>query len=881
MAKSFSNNSSENLFCKLSTLNSEADVEALFVDRLLIKLHYPDDRVCRKDSLNTFTISRGIKKENYKPDYVLLGKKKSPQIVIDAKAPEVNPSKFHYQVSGYALTLNQQFDRDNPVKYCVLTNGHKTFVYSWDENKPCLELSFMDFEEDNKKFIQLRSLLSYGAIETIQVTEDVFEFARPKIDLLIKCFDICHNIIRKKESIGPTDAFYEFAKIMFVKMREDKRIAKMITDGKYPKINDFNFSVAWIQEQIEKDIDENPLANILFSKIRNELELEIERGEKKRIFLNGEHLTLKPSTILEVVRQLEHFDLHGIDEDLNGRMFETFLNATVRGKELGQFFTPRSPVKYMTFAAQLKVVDNKIPLVFDGSCGSAGFLIEAMATLVHEIDAMTHLTDRQRKEMKKHLYSSFLWGADANDRIARIARLNMYLHGDGGSKIFVVDTLDQTLTTEKGLIKEQSSELDEFRKYILEDKIRFDTILTNPPFSVSYNNKDKHEARVLGQYNIAKTEGGAIGTSTKSNVLFIERYYGLLKEDGQLLTVIDDTVLNGIESQKYRDYILEHFIIKQVVSLPFNAFRRAEAGVKTSILHLKRKEEGEQQGDVFMAIVNNIGHDDHKRSTPERDNFPKLKECFSQWVKHGIVNEVIEYSNLPEEHLGCPFQVFIVKANDLKMNRLDAFYYSPELRNIRAILKKKESQGVIELRTGKDYSIVPYMNESDVAGVGDIRYKYIDISAITQTGAVSNFIENVFEELPGRARLKVQTNDVLLAKLITSRGINFVVPKEFNNQIATTGFLGIRPTDEEESLLLWTILKSDICVKQIYYLAVTALQPEMRDETFKSEFYIPIPKNRTDRKRLIENAREIISLHERVRIVIKEGKLFAIDLFEK
>ena len=46
---------------------------------------------------------------------------------------------------------------------------------------------------------------------------------------------------------------------------------------------------------------------------------------------------MKPSTILEVVRQLEHFDLHGIDEDLNGRMFETFLNATVRGKELGSF----------------------------------------------------------------------------------------------------------------------------------------------------------------------------------------------------------------------------------------------------------------------------------------------------------------------------------------------------------------------------------------------------------------------------------------------------------------------------------------------------------------------------------------------------------------
>jgi len=44
------------------------------------------------------------------------------------------------------------------------------------------------------------------------------------------------------------------------------------------------------------------------------------------------------------VRRLEHTFLFGIDVDLNGRLFETFLSATMRGKDLGQFFTPRSIV---------------------------------------------------------------------------------------------------------------------------------------------------------------------------------------------------------------------------------------------------------------------------------------------------------------------------------------------------------------------------------------------------------------------------------------------------------------------------------------------------------------------------------------------------------
>lgn len=224
---------------------------------------------------------------------------------------------------------------------------------------------------------------------------DVEALVYERLDLndLIRVFGDCHNIIRKKEALGPTDAFYEFAKLMFIKLREDNRIATMIAAGTMPQAYDFNFSSAWIQDQASRGISENPLGEMLFKNVRDDLEQKIRSGQKKRIFDEEEPLNLSADTIQQIVEKLEHYDLHGIDEDLNGRMFETFLNATVRGKELGQFFTPRSVVKYMSQAAGLRVRGDELPVVLDGCCGSGGFLIEAMAKLVHAIDARDDLTN--------------------------------------------------------------------------------------------------------------------------------------------------------------------------------------------------------------------------------------------------------------------------------------------------------------------------------------------------------------------------------------------------------------------------------------------------------------------------------------------------------
>lgn len=95
----------------------------------------------------------------------------------------------------------------------------------------------------------------------------------------------------------------------------------------------------------ESPLRSNPVRDILFVKLRNDLEDEIHKG-KKRIFEPGETLKLSASTISELIKTFQSINLASIDEDLNGRMFEVFSNAAVRGKELGQYFTPRPLVDF-------------------------------------------------------------------------------------------------------------------------------------------------------------------------------------------------------------------------------------------------------------------------------------------------------------------------------------------------------------------------------------------------------------------------------------------------------------------------------------------------------------------------------------------------------
>lgn len=209
----------------------------------------------------------------------------------------------------------------------------------------------------------------------------LFEFKKPGRGALQSIFETCHKLIWKTEKRSPSSAFYEFTKLMFIKLNEDRKLKQnpdfkkaIETSGKISR-DSVVFGLHWIKR--EEKTDANPVNTILFKNLRKDLESEITEKKKKRIFETDEQIDLEPSTIKEVVKLLEHYDLISIDEDLNGRLFETFLNATMRGRELGQYFTPRTVVKFMTNMADLQANEQHTDKVLDGCCGTGGLRARA------------------------------------------------------------------------------------------------------------------------------------------------------------------------------------------------------------------------------------------------------------------------------------------------------------------------------------------------------------------------------------------------------------------------------------------------------------------------------------------------------------------------
>jgi type I restriction enzyme M protein len=677
--------SGANKFCKLRNLRNESDVEQFFVIPLLADLGFGPDYLETKATIPDATVGKGKKKKTYAPDYLayIARNKTKPVLVIDAKHPDERAEEGVSDAQLYASVIRRRMAEPKPEQYCIGVNGHLLIVKHYDSDKILHSLSFSDFVDGNPKFTALRLALNREALAVTPTTAkkiSSFEFRSVAPVELPAIFETCHRSIWKAEKRSPASAFYEFAKVMFVKIDEDRRLHEYLASNHIDASSGFiprdavRFSKDWI-EQMELSTD-NPIDTILFAQLSKNLEEQIVRGEKKRIFETGEGIGLAPSTIKDTVEYLQNLDLYTVDEDLNGRLFETFLTATMRGEALGQFFTPRSVVKFIVSLAKLRATPQMMDLVLDGCCGTGGFMIEAMADMTTTIGKNRSLTTPEREKQLRRLRLETLWGIDAgkDPQMARIARLNMLLHKDGGSRIYFADALDKRLRAEQGLPLSVRMETDELRKELLTKNRQFSCVLSNPPFSMTYERKKPNELAILQDYALSIDEKGKPRSSLRSSVMFLERYWDLLTDEdadlgaGRLITVMDDSVLNTLTAQPFREYILRKFILRAVISLPRNAFVKAQAAVKTSVIYLRKKtDEAEPQPEVFMSICGNIGHSDTGKERPHLNELPTILNAFRHFEEHG---------RLTAAPTAAAFTVPDLRADNLTL-RLDAYYFDP------------------------------------------------------------------------------------------------------------------------------------------------------------------------------------------------------------
>jgi type I restriction enzyme M protein len=111
----------KNMFCQYSDLHNEAAVENFLITPLVKQLGYKDSQIKFKNDIPVEKIALGSKSIKYRPDYLLSFDGK-PRVVIDAKSPDESLANWVQQISSYAITLNQQFEGINPVRYMNLVS---------------------------------------------------------------------------------------------------------------------------------------------------------------------------------------------------------------------------------------------------------------------------------------------------------------------------------------------------------------------------------------------------------------------------------------------------------------------------------------------------------------------------------------------------------------------------------------------------------------------------------------------------------------------------------------------------------------------------------------------------------------------------------------
>jgi type I restriction enzyme M protein len=265
--------------------------------------------------------------------------------------------------------------------------------------------------------------------------------------------------------------------------------------------------------------------------------------------------------ILNIVDNM-HFRLYEEKHELSHLYEAKIKNMGNAGRNGGEYYTPRPLIKTI-----VKVVNPKIgDTIYDGACGSAGFLVEAYK----------YLTENQSKLSSSQmttLQNKTFYGKEIKSLAYVIGIMNMILHGIEAPNIRHMNTLAENIND-------------------IQEKDRFDIILANPPFGAGIG-------REIQQNFPIKTGETAF--------LFLQHFIKILKAGGKAGVVIKNTFLSNTDnaSVSLRKLLLENCNLHTILDLPGGTFQGA--GVKTVVLFFEKGAPTKKVWFYQLNLGRNLG----------------------------------------------------------------------------------------------------------------------------------------------------------------------------------------------------------------------------------------------------------------------------------
>ncbi len=418
-----------------------------------------------------------------------------------------------------------------------------------------------------------------------QTIDDLFEIKKTWEELNPK-FDFV-SIIKRIEELAlagsGANVFEEIFKIIYAKLYDEKLAREKREDQEiiFRKYRDPEKTYEVINDQ-------------LFKKAIKEWPDTFE--ESDRIRLSPARLNI----CVPFLEKIRLFELGKGELEIIDSAFEYLITEVSKGKK-GQYFTPRHVIKMCV--KMLNPKDGEY--IIDPACGSGGFLLHVMY----------HVWKELKTEKAKNSYASkYLFGFDFDDNMRRISQALMLIAGDGRHHIFKRDALDardwrdreaeEARVALRSLLAKIDSSADEKENQLTYRYLRFDVLLTNPPFA-----GENPESGLLRQYELAKKDG-KLKNNVERHILFIERSLDAVRPGGRLAVVLPQGVLNNTNMKYIREWLFDKARILAVVGLHINTFK-PHTGTKTSVLFLQKWTDGiigsRKDYPIFMATSKKPG----------------------------------------------------------------------------------------------------------------------------------------------------------------------------------------------------------------------------------------------------------------------------------
>ncbi len=529
--------------------------------------------------------------------------------IVECKKEAVKPTDKNNGIEQ----LKTYMAACNNCEWGMWTNGlHKT-VY----RKVVNEKKQTIFEE-------------YNDIPSADGTTD--EQERPNRNTLIKAYEdnllftfkTCHNIIYVNEGLQKQPAFFEFLKIIFCKIHDERNLLEPVEFYTSSKERNYKDGQASVYKRISK----------IFEEVKK------RHGQ---IFAKNDEIKLLPRTVTHLTAELQKYALLTTDIDIKGKAYEELVGSNLRG-DRGEFFTPRNVMKMAV--AMLNPKENE--KVLDSSCGTGGFVVTAMNAVINKLTKKLEKQYGEKEGWNADVRSIFnqkiseiaaenYFGFDINPDLVKATKMNMVMNNDGSGNILQLNSLlppqEWEEDTKKKLAKALNIPVSAIRNH--KSLGHFDIIVTNPPFGSKIPIKDQ---QILEQYDLAhiwnKDENGnwfktdRLQSSVPPEQLFIERILQLLKEGGRTAIVLPDSILGAPGLEYIRHWLIKKTKIIASVDLHADAFQPRN-GTQCSILFLQKKtqkEIAEEEKtreiidyDIFMTMIDHIGHDKRGGKIFKRD----------------------------------------------------------------------------------------------------------------------------------------------------------------------------------------------------------------------------------------------------------------------